>query len=279
MRGKSVIRDCRRVLIFALFLIPRIGFSQNLESESYYTINPQAASVSSLDFKALLIESLDGVSEVLEGKFVELTSFQHHTSAIPHVDPYKRLDHFGRWVNDPTDDSCYNTRGLVLERDSQTPVSVSPNNHCKVEGGTWLDPYTNKKVKLAKEIQIDHIVPLKNAYNSGAFKWDQRTRCLYANYLGNDYHLLSVQGHENMSKGDRSPADYMPPLQEFRCTYLKIWLKVKLTWGLNMSDYEADGVAEAIKDNHCQLSTFKMSLKELANQRKIIKQSEYVCRK
>jgi hypothetical protein len=282
LRGTGIIQGCRALWFVGLLFLSQVSFAQNLESESYYSIQERVSStsqVATVNLHEIFLEILEDSSEVLERLYLDLTAWRSHHQDIPSAEPYRRLDHFGRWVNDPTDDSCFNTRGMVLERDSQTNVSVSPNNHCKIEGGLWHDPYTNKKIRIANDIQIDHVVPLKNAYMSGAFKWDNRTRCLYANYLGNDYHLLSVDGHENMSKGDRSPVDYMPPQKEYRCEYLKTWLKIKLIWGLNMSDYEALGLRDAMKENGCTPSSFRMTLNELRKQRKIIKEIDYVCRK
>ncbi len=193
-------------------------------------------------------------------------------------EPYARLNHFGAWLNDPYDNTCYNTRGMVLQRDSQIPVQVSSQSHCKVESGLWNDPYTGNTIKLAAEIQIDHVVPLKNAYVSGGYRWTRAKRCHYANFLGNKYHLMAVSGFENMSKGDRSPHYYLPPKESYTCQYIKNWLKIKLIWGLNMSLDEAIGLREEIKVRGCQISRFYMSAKELASQRKFIKETTYQCR-
>ncbi len=279
MRGTGLIRDCRSLCFLIVLSFSSVSAAQNLESESYFTISDRPAQTQAFSFQSVLANSLESAVDVLDRQLVDMTILKRHHADIPNADPYKRTDHFGRWINDPTDDNCYNTRGVVLDRDSQIEVTVSPDNHCKVEKGLWIDPYTRKKIRNASEIQIDHVVSLKNAYISGAFKWDARTRCLYANYMGNDFHLLSVEGHENMSKGDRSPADYLPPLKEYRCSYLKIWLKIKTIWGLNMSDYEAQGIFDTMKEYNCSASMYRMSFRELREQRKIIKDIDYVCRK
>jgi hypothetical protein len=82
------------------------------------------------------------------------------------VEGYNRIHHFGRWINDPTDDSCFNTRAKVLMRDSDKSVILRDTNHFSIVNGYWHDPYTNQVFESSTDIQIDHLVPLKNAYDS-----------------------------------------------------------------------------------------------------------------
>lgn len=277
MTGQNVLIA---VSVVTVLLFSPNSFAQNLQSEKFYLIEEAPKSEKSqIDVISIWDEVFVQTSEVYQRFILVLTNWKPKKSPIPEeTEAYKRSYHFGRWINDPNDDSCYNTRGRALERDSEVPVKTSDTNQCRVDQGLWTDPYTHKKTKVAKEIQIDHLVALKNAYVSGAFKWSRKYRCLYANYMGNSYHLLSVDARENMAKGDRSPADYLPPREEYRCEYIKAWLKVKLIWGLNMSDYEAEGIEAAIKENKCPASMFRISKKELLEQRRIIQESQYVCR-
>lgn len=190
---------------------------------------------------------------------------------------YDRKFHFGRWINDPNDETCYNTRARVLIRDSETSVSFKDNNRCVVEKGRWADPYAGSTVETSKDIQIDHMVPLKNAYISGAWEWNFQTRCTYANYMGNTFHLVSASGHENMSKGDDTPEKYMPPNKTYRCEYLANWLKIKLIWQLRMGRAEVDAIRQEMKDSGCDGRKFKMSAIELKRQRKLIYENRYSC--
>lgn len=176
---------------------------------------------------------------------------------------YQRVLQFGRWINDPTDDTCMNTRAQVLVRDSKTDVSYRNTNRCTVASGQWNDLYGGEDLFHASQVQIDHVVPLKHAYVAGAWKWDYKTRCLYANFMGAKYHLLPVGAHENMSKGDKSPDAYIPPNEGARCEYLQSWLKIKATWNLVINKSEAEGIQKLIKDNHCQPADFKMSTREI----------------
>ncbi|NJL24929.1 MAG: HNH endonuclease [Calothrix sp. SM1_5_4] len=139
-------------------------------------------------------------------------------------------------------------------------------------------PYAGGVHSRAGEIQIDHMVPLKNAYVSGAWAWDYQRRCAYANFLGNSYHLIAVSGRENMSKGDRTPADWLPSNRGFVCTYLKAWLSVKLVWRLIMNPRESDAIKTAFREHGCDPKIFKLRQSELESQRRIMLDSLAACR-
>lgn len=190
---------------------------------------------------------------------------------------YMRKLHFGRWINDPTDDTCMNTRAKVLVRDSNTEVTYRGNRQCVVENGHWNDPYAGKEVTSAREIQIDHMVPLKNAYVSGAWQWDYKTRCLYANYMGYRNHLVAADASENMSKGDRAPDKYLPTNLQHRCQYVRDWLAVKLIWKLNMTADEVQAIYETVNNYDCKGEDFRFSKTELERQRQFIASNIEFC--
>ncbi|WII70861.1 HNH endonuclease family protein [Bdellovibrio sp. 22V] len=190
---------------------------------------------------------------------------------------YIRKLHFGRWINDPTDDTCMNTRAKVLVRDSEEEITYRGDRQCVVETGRWLDPYSNKEFTSSREIQIDHMVPLKNAYVSGAWKWDYKTRCLYANYMGYRNHLIPASVRENTSKGDRAPDRYLPTELSYRCQYVKDWLTVKLIWGLTMNPDEAQAIHEVVTNYGCKVSNFRISKTELESQRQYINDNLEFC--
>lgn len=190
---------------------------------------------------------------------------------------YIRKLHFGRWINDPTDDTCMNTRAKVLVRDSLGEVTYRNERHCVVEDGLWDDPYTGDQVTSSRAIQIDHMVPLKNAYVSGAYQWDYKTRCLYANYMGYRNHLIPAGASQNMSKGDRGPEAYMPPNLEYRCQYIKDWLAVKFIWKLNMNANEAQAIHETFTNYGCRASDFRITKEQLEEQRQYINDNIEFC--
>lgn len=195
---------------------------------------------------------------------------------IPSEDYIRKL-HFGRWINDPTDDTCMNTRAKVLVRDSTETVTYRNERKCVVESGRWFDNYTHQELTSSRQIQIDHMVPLKNAYISGAFKWDYKTRCLYANYMGYKNHLIPAASHENMSKGDRGPEKYLPPEASYHCQYVKNWLSIKLIWGLNMNSEEAQAINNIVATYNCPVDSFNFTQKELDDQRHYINENIEFC--
>ena len=227
-----------------------------------------------------IIKSFNNIVKLVQLKYYSLLNWRTISrQGSLEIENYDRLLKFGHWINDPNDKTCYNTRAIVLMRDSDKNVIFKDNNHCSVNSGHWNDPYTGQVFTDTKDIQIDHVVPLKNAYMSGAYRWDFKTRCLYANYLGLDFHLLSVNGSQNMKKGDRAPDNYIPPNSTYICTYLKNWLSIKFLWGLKMTETEAAAITGAIKDNNCNINKYRISDREILSQAKFFKDSIDLCAK
>lgn len=244
--------------------------------KSYVTVTPDLENHSVPDS---LIESIVNLVLPIESKIYSL--LQWKTSQRPtelEVTSYSRVLHFGKWAQDRQDTTCYNTRAKVLIRDSATPVIFAADNACSVDKGQWNDPYGGKVLTDAKaEIQIDHMIPLKNAYISGAYRWDYKARCLYANYLGENYHLISVDGMENQRKGDKAPDQFMPLNKQYSCTYLKNWLSVKTLWGLEMTAGEAKAISQLLKSEHCDPKDFVISEVEVQAQRKFASTNADLC--
>jgi len=195
----------------------------------------------------------------------------------PPKEPYDRDKHFGGWIDDNRDKNCLNTRAKVLVQNTKKPVTYINAQKCVIATGEWLDPYTNRIFRNASDIQIDHFVPLKQAYITGAWTWTRKERCLYGNYLFNGFQLLAVNGTQNQIKSDRAPNEYMPPNKALWCSYLSNWLKVKFLWNLVMTPPEAQGIAEIFKVANCQPEAFKMTMAELAKQRGLIKANYNYC--
>ncbi len=200
----------------------------------------------------------------------------HQPLPVPPV-PYDRMKQFGNWIVDSRNGTCLNQRGIVLVRDSKDPVGLVPGNKCFVSQGKWLDPYSNRWFVQSKEVQIDHMVPLKHAYVTGAWKWDNKLRCLYTNYMGYRGHLVSASAFENLSKGDSTPYSYLPPNSNYVCTYLAEWLRIKLIWNLALIPPEIQAVANAYKKYNCSPMLFEVSLDELAAQRKWMNDNYNLC--
>lgn len=210
---------------------------------------------------------------------VDLMNFAHLQQELPYPTvAYNRQTQFGTWINYPGDNLCLNTRNKILVRESTVAVTYTPTG-CAVQTGQWHDPYTDTDFTATKDIQIDHLVPLKNAYMTGAFEWDQNKRCLYANYLGNSFHLLAVNSHQNMAKGDNSPAEYMPPNKNYGCQYLKEWLEVKVIWGLRVTPNEFSGIQKVFEADKCDRGEFKISAADLTVQRHFMEDNKDLCQR
>ncbi len=129
-------------------------------------------------------------------------------------------------------DSACDVREAALIRDGE---EVSVGEGCDVESGRWLDPYTTRTYTDPLDIDIDHLVPLANAYRSGASNWDGAERELYANDPDN---LLSVEDNANQEKGDKGPEAWKPPNRTIWCSYAKRWIGVKSKYDLTINPQE-----------------------------------------
>ena len=183
------------------------------------------------------------------------------------VEKYNRRKHFGGWIREGGG-TCYDTRAKVLIRDAEKgSVEFKNDNPCVVDSGVWKDPYTATEFDSAKEVQIDHVVPLHHAWYAGAYQWRFKQRCRYANFLENSYHLLAVSGHENMKKGDHGPDGYLPPNRAFQCAYVGVWMKIKAIWNLQADGDEVAAIEQVERSLNCDDRTQTMEQTELEQMR------------
>ncbi len=146
---------------------------------------------------------------------------------------YER-DSFKPWV-DEDGDSC-STRAEVLL--AEAVAAPERGDRCSLSGGSWLSYYDEVEVTDARKLDIDHMAPLAEAWDSGAYDWTPERREAYANDLGADRSLVAVTAKTNRSKADRDPAQWMPPAESATCTYLVDWTATKLRWALAMDEAE-----------------------------------------
>lgn len=162
----------------------------------------------------------------------------------PKQTAYKRAL-YRHWIDEDKD--CRDTRVEVLIRDARGHKVEYSENGCEVVGGTWDDPYTGTSFKDPKSLDIDHLVPLKNAHESGAWAWTPESKREYANFLGYRQHLLAVSASENRKKGDKGPDRYMPPNENYQCAYVHAWVEVKRDWELEMTPEESQAVEAIVR--------------------------------
>ena len=129
------------------------------------------------------------------------------------------------------------TREEVLKRDSISKPQVDPYR-CYVVAGDWYSKYDGKTLSNRSDVDIDHVVALKEAWDSGAWAWSMSQRQAFANDLTDRRTLIAVTDRVNASKSDKDPSNWMPPLKSYWCTYLGDWISVKARWGLSMDQSE-----------------------------------------
>lgn len=149
---------------------------------------------------------------------------------------------FKLWVDD--DRNGCDTRREVLIVESLRPVKVG--NRCSISGGQWFSVYDGVTTTNATSFDIDHLVPLKEAWDSGAKSWTAQRRQEYANDLRTAFALVAVSASSNRSKGDRDPAEWMPPRREYWCQYVIEWIGVKATWGLAVDAVEKNALQRVL---------------------------------
>lgn len=157
---------------------------------------------------------------------------------------YNRVEQFGPAWKDVDHNGC-DTRNDILARDLQT-VS-DRRNACVITAGQLADPYSGKWIEFRKKdaskVQIDHVVALENAWQSGAYKLTQEDREALANDPDN---LLAVNGHDNMAKGSKSADQWMPPNADYACTYASKQVQIKSRYALTVTTPEKQALADAL---------------------------------
>ncbi|MCX4231722.1 HNH endonuclease family protein [Streptomyces ortus] len=154
-------------------------------------------------------------------------------------DGYQRTS-FKHWV-DADRDTC-NTRAEVLIAESRVEPTIEAG--CKVVAGEWYSYYDGVTLTAPGGLDIDHMVPLAEAWDSGASGWTAARREAYANDLDADRSLVAVTARTNRSKSDQDPADWTPPLADARCTYATDWVATKLRWQLTTDGRERAALTE-----------------------------------
>ncbi|MFS8202589.1 HNH endonuclease family protein [Streptomyces sp. CWNU-52B] len=160
-------------------------------------------------------------------------------SAVESRDGYQR-SRFRHWT-DADRDGC-STRAEVLIAESRTEPTVAAG--CKMTAGAWYSFYDGTTLTAPGGLDIDHMVPLAEAWDSGASVWTAKRREAYANDLDAERSLVAVTARSNRSKSDQDPADWLPPLADARCTYAAHWVATKLRWQLAADEREHAALAE-----------------------------------
>ena len=149
-----------------------------------------------------------------------------------HLTGYNR-SYFKLWI-DADKDGC-DTRAEVLIEEAVIKPKIGKK--CALTGGKWLSPYDGKSTAKATDLDIDHVVPLAEAWRSGAWAWTPLQRQAYANDLSESRALVAVSLGQNRSKGDKDVAQWLPP--KGVCVYITAWIAVKYRYSLTVDSAEA----------------------------------------
>ncbi|MEV5645993.1 HNH endonuclease family protein [Streptomyces flaveolus] len=175
----------------------------------------------------------------------EIVPLSEAVSRLPVADEAREgytRDAFRHWNSgdDPTD-GC-STRNEVLLDEAVEPPTVGPR--CALTGGLWFSYYDQVWVTSASGLDIDHMVPLAESWDSGASAWTAARREAYANDQGAATSLVAVTARSNRSKADQDPAQWLPPAAEVHCRYVAEWVGTKLRWALSADEREVAALAE-----------------------------------
>jgi hypothetical protein len=142
-------------------------------------------------------------------------------------------DLFPHW--DYIGNGC-DVRDLVLIAEARKGPTTG--NSCPVGRGRWVSAFDGVTVRDPSQLDIDHMVPLAEAWGSGARRWTTSVREAFANDVGYSRSLIAVTASSNRSKGDQDPAEWLPPRAAYRCTYISDWIAVKWRWRLTVDSRE-----------------------------------------
>lgn len=145
-------------------------------------------------------------------------------------------DKFPHWI---TQSGTCNTREVVLKRDG---TGVVQDSSCAAVSGTWKSPYDGATWTAASDVDIDHMVPLAEAWRSGASTWTTSRRQAFANDLTSSQ-LWAVTDNVNQTKSDQDPGEWLPPLVSFRCMYARSWVDVKHRYNLTINTAKKTALA------------------------------------
>ncbi|WP_328974131.1 HNH endonuclease family protein [Streptomyces canus] len=156
---------------------------------------------------------------------------------------------FRHWnAGDIATDGC-STRNEVLLAEAVRAPAVGPG--CRLTGGVWFSYYDGQEVTDPGALDIDHMVPLAEAWDSGASAWTAARREAYANDQGAAASLVAVTARTNRQKSDQDPAEWMPPAPDAQCRYVVEWVATKLRWQLTADAVELEAL-KVFADGPCE---------------------------
>jgi hypothetical protein len=162
------------------------------------------------------------------------------TVGTPHSMTGYSRDAFDVWAGQP--DGC-TTRQDVLARDGDNVVEGADG--CQPTSGSWYSAYDNKTVTVVAQATIDHVVPLADAWRTGADRWTAARRKSFGNDL-TDAQLIIASSSSNSSKSDKDPSQWKPPNTAYWCTYGEEYVSVKYKFSLFVTSAEKTALGDLL---------------------------------
>ena len=172
------------------------------------------------------------------------TTLSITVAQIPTDIPEYDRSQWKHWTDE--DGDCQDARQEALISESLVAVTFESERKCRVAMGQWYGAFTGVYVEAPGDLDIDHLVPLKNAHDSGGWAWSAARKQEYANYLGDPDHLIAVTKGANRSKGAKGPEEWRPPDEGYWCQYATDWAEVKMEWALTMIQREVEAIIEML---------------------------------
>jgi len=175
-------------------------------------------------------------------KGMSLRDIQARRNPASDYQPYNR-DAFRHWTD--KDGDCQDTRAeLLISKSTIQPTFAYENKECRVVSGRWISPFTGQPIQNSDNVEVDHLVPLKWAWERGAWRWSGKRREQFANDMVN---LMAVESSLNSSKGGRGPDEWLPPSGQ--CGYVARFSRIVKLYELSPKPREKAWIRDFL--NNC----------------------------
>jgi hypothetical protein len=187
-------------------------------------------------------------------KFASVDAAIKVLKVAPDVRANYSRSNFKHW-SDLDKNGCSTRNDVILQEALEKP---KVDAGCKIvkDTGKWFSPYDGVNVTSFSALDVDHFVPLAEAWDSGANAWDAAKREVYANDMGDPISLIAVTAGSNRSKSDQDPGEWLPPLASYHCASVQQWVQVKVRWSLTVDEKEL----KVLKDVNAKCPKTKISV-------------------
>ncbi|EGQ8734482.1 TPA: HNH endonuclease [Vibrio parahaemolyticus] len=236
----SVLLLPRSIITAVLLAVPFSSLSQVKLSNSGICHDEKSPSFDrTKNFKAF--DSLESCLE--SGGRLAKNQKQVMVHKTPDNQPYERSKFGHGWAD--SDRDCQNSRAEVLIDQSISLAKFKTDKQCLVVSGRWRSLFTGQEIYSASDVDIDHVVPLKWAWEHGAKHWTYEKRISIANDKAN---LIAVEASLNRQKGAKGIDEWLPPKNQ--CQYILRFIRIKKKYGIELEPLKEQKYRE-IQSQYC----------------------------